>query len=424
MHVVVLGAGIAGVTSAWFLHKAGHEVTVIDREPDAALQTSFANGGQISVCHAEPWANPKAPWKVLQWLAEEDAPLLFRPKADWAQWRWGLRFLQECTPARARHNLQNLVRLGLYSRAQLQQLRHDTGLHYDELTKGILHYYTDEAEFAAAVPAAALMRQVGLDRQVKSAQECLAIEPALASSLRPIVGGTYTPSDESGDAHKFTHHLAQLAAQAGVVFRYGTQIDYLEDAQSCEISGVQLRWQEADGYPRTELLQADAYLVCLGSFSPQLLKPLKITLDIYPAKGYSATIPVRPGDIAPEVSLTDDGHKLVFSRLGDRLRVAGTAELNGYDLTLNPVRCAALIHRTREIFPHAGDYDNATFWSGLRPTTPGNLPYIGGTRYPNLFINSGHGTLGWTEGCGAGKAVADIISGHQPEVDFPFCSGL
>ncbi|WP_229708618.1 D-amino acid dehydrogenase [Silvimonas iriomotensis] len=412
------------MSSAWFLAQAGHEVTVIEREPGPGLQTSFANGGQISVCHAEPWANPKAPWKILKWLAEEDAPLLWRPKADINQWRWGLRFLRECTPARARANLKSLVRLGLYSRAQLQSLRASTGLAYDALTRGILHYYTDEREFAAAIPAAAHMRESGLDRQIKTTAECIGIEPALAHARKIIVGGTYTPSDESGDAHKFTQALAERAAALGVRFRYGTQVLHLDGEESCEVNGAALRWQDEDGLWQTGSIKADAYLVCMGSYSPRLLKSVGITLDVYPVKGYSVTIPVRDGDHAPEVSLTDDGHKLVFSRLGDRFRAAGTAELNGYDLSLNPVRCAALLKRTQEIFPQAGDYAQASFWAGLRPATPGNLPYIGRTRYPNLFVNTGHGTLGWTEGAGAGHAVAQMISGQQPELDYPFCRGL
>ncbi|WP_432724165.1 D-amino acid dehydrogenase [Jeongeupia wiesaeckerbachi] len=421
MRVIVLGAGVVGVTSAWFLAQAGHEVTVIDREPEAGLETSYANGGQISVCHAEPWANPKAPWKTLQWLGEEDAPLLFRLKMDPAQWRWGLRFLQECTPARARSNLQNLVRLGLYSRAQLQQVRADTGLHYDELSKGILHYYTDEADFAAAIPAAAAMREIGLDREVKNAAECMAIEPALTRSRLPIVGGTFTSTDESGDARKFTQELAKLAASRGVVFRYQTRITRLLQAGG-RIDGVDVEFDD-DGEAMTETLRADAYLVCLGSYSPLLMKQVGITLDIYPAKGYSATIPVNDADLAPTVSLTDDGYKLVFSRLGDRLRVAGTAEFNGYNLELNEVRCKALIDRTREIFPQIAGYDDAEFWCGLRPATPGNLPYIGRSRIDNLYLNTGHGTLGWTESCGSGHAIAELISGRRPEVDFPFLKG-
>ncbi|WP_255987614.1 D-amino acid dehydrogenase [Chitinolyticbacter albus] len=418
MRVVVLGAGVIGVTSAWFLARAGFEVTVIERAPEVARETSFANGGQISVCHAEPWANPKAPFKALQWLAEEDAPLLFRPRLDPALWRWGLAFLRECTAARARRNLQSLVRLGLYSRATLQALRQELGLEYDARTAGILHYYTDTAEFDAAIPAAALMNEVGLDRQVKLAAECIAIEPALAASRRPIVGGTYTPSDESGDARKFTDALAAHCEQLGVQFRYGAVL------QGFEHEGGQIKAVRLQEGVVAERLVADAFVVCLGSYSPLHLAPLGIHLNIYPAKGYSATIPVRPGQIAPTVSLTDDGAKLVFSRLGDRLRVAGTAEFNGYNLELNAVRCRALIERTSEIFPGAADYDAAEFWCGLRPATPSNLPYIGRSRYPNLYLNTGHGTLGWTEACGSGLAIADIVAGKVPDVDFPFQSAV
>ncbi len=419
MQCIVLGAGVVGVSTAWYLAQAGHEVTVIERQDQAGQETSFANGGQISVCHAEPWANPKAPWKVLQWLGEEDAPLLFRLKLDWAQWRWGLRFLQECTPQRARQNLQDLVRLGLFSRSCLQQLRAATGLHYDELSRSILHYYTDEAEFTAAVKAAAVMREVGLQRHVKTLAECLKIEPALRHTLRPIVGGTYTASDESGDAMKFTLALAAKCAAIGVKFRYQTEIQKLLCAAD-GIAGVQVQYAE-DGIARQEILQAGAYVVCMGSYSSLLLKDVGMALDVYPAKGYSATIPVRAGDEAPTVAMTDDGCKIVFSRLGDRLRVAGTAEMNGYNLDLNPVRCQALIDRTREIFPRAGDFDAAEFWTGLRPSTPSNLPYIGRAgRYKKLWLNTGHGTLGWTEACGSGCALAELVSGRRPNVDFPF----
>ncbi|SFN79234.1 D-amino-acid dehydrogenase [Formivibrio citricus] len=418
MRIVVLGAGVVGVSSAWYLARAGHDVTVVERQPTAGMETSFANGGQISVCHAEPWAGPKAPWKILQWLGEEDAPLLFRLKADWAQWRWGLRFLLECTPERARKNLQDLVRLGLYSRDALQALRAETGIQYDALTRGILHYYTDEAEFAAAVRAAALMREVGLDREIRNPAECMQIEPALAHSRRPIVGGTYTGSDESGDAMKFTQALAEKCREAGVRFLYDTDILGLA-REGDRIGGVVVEPLAPER--ERQVLSADAVLVSMGSYSPLLLRPLGITLDVYPAKGYSATIPVREGDTAPSVAMTDDGSKIVFSRLGNRLRVAGTAEMNGYNLELNPVRCRALIERTREIFPLAGDFDAAEFWTGLRPSTPSNLPFIGRAgRFENLWLNTGHGTLGWTEACGSGKAVAELIDGRRPEVDFPF----
>ncbi|XZG69601.1 D-amino acid dehydrogenase [Chitinibacteraceae bacterium HSL-7] len=415
MKVVVLGAGVIGVTSAWFLARAGHDVTVIERAPEVARETSYANGGQISVCHAEPWANPRAPLKMLQWFGEEDAPLLIRPRLDPALLRWGLAFLRECPAPRVRRNLQALVRLGLYSRATLQSLRAELGLGYDARTEGILHYYTDEAEFNAAIPAAEAMNAVGLDRQVKSAAECLAIEPALAGSRRPIVGGTYTPSDESGDARKFTDELAQHCVAAGVQFLHGASLKGFDVAGDC-VSGVWI-----DDERGTQRLDADAFVCCLGSYSPLHLAPLGIRLNIYPAKGYSVTLPVRDGDLAPTVSLTDDGAKLVFSRLGNRLRVAGTAEFNGYNLDLTPARCQALIERVRDIFPQAADFEAGEFWTGLRPATPSNVPYIGRTRYANLYLNTGHGTLGWTEASGSGRAIADLIAGRTPDVDFPFC---
>ena len=419
MRVVVLGAGIAGVASAWYLVQAGHEVLVLERGEQAALETSFANGGQISVCHAEPWANAKAPWKILQWLAEDDAPLLWRMRADLAQWRWGLKFLRECTPARAKRNLQALVRLGLYSRERLQQLRASSGIRYDHATRGILHYYTDEREFSAALPAASAMRDLGLNRHPATPAQCFAIEPALAHSHRRIVGGTYTESDESGDAHCFTQALAAKAAALGVEFRYGVHIVALDQA-----GGVVKAVRVSDDTGAQQQIEADAFVVCLGSYTPLLLRPLGIKLDIYPAKGYSATVPIVEGDIAPEVSLTDDGHKLVFSRLGQRLRVAGMAEFAGFDLQLDHARCQTLLRRTQEIFPHLAHYAAATFWTGLRPCTPGNLPYIGRTRHANVYVNSGHGTLGWTEGCGGGQAIADIVSGRVPEVDYPFMTAL
>lgn len=414
MKVIVLGAGVIGITSAWFLNQAGHEVTVIERAPEAARETSYANGGQISVCHAEPWANPRAPWKALQWLGEEDAPLLFRFKLDWHQWRWGLRFLQQCTKERARYNLQNLVRLGLYSRDTLQALRASTGIEYHQRTEGMLHYYTELSEFEAAIPAAKLMGELGLDRHVKSVAECLLIEPALQSSMRPIVGGTYTPSDESGDARVFTSELALRCEQAGVKFRYDCEI------AGFECAGDDVQAVRVQGDQGLEALTADAFVVSLGSYSPLHLRPLGIHLDIYPAKGYSATIPVRAEHCAPTVSLTDDGHKLVFSRLGDYLRVAGTVEFDGYSLDLNAVRCKAIIDRVKDIFPSGADYAAAEFWTGLRPATPGNLPYIGRTQYPSLWLNTGHGTLGWTECCGSALAIAELISGKKPDVDYCF----
>lgn len=415
MHITVLGAGVTGVTSAWFLRQAGHEVTVIDRQPAAGLETSFANGGQVSVSHAEPWANPSAPFKVLKWLAREDAPLLFRLRPDLNQWLWGLGFLRECTPARTRHNIRQMVNLGLYSRQVLQQLRAQTGIQYDQKTAGILHFYTSQAEFDAAQGPAQQMRELGCELDMKTPDECVAIEPALRDSRHRIVGGSMTPSDESGDARLFTRNLANLCEDAGVRFLYNTRIvgaratsQRLEALQLADIDGVVRDWR------------SDSYVMCLGSFSAQWTRLLGQTLRIYPAKGYSVTLPVTHPEASFQVSLTDDEHKLVFSRLGERLRIAGTAEFDGYNTELNLVRCQAIVKRVRELFPQMTDGEGAQFWTGLRPATPSNVPYIGRSKCSNVFLNTGHGTLGWTHGCGSAAALTDIVEGRQPEVDFAF----
>lgn len=416
MKVIVLGAGVVGTTSAWYLAAAGHEVTVIDRQPAAGLETSFANGGQISVSHAEPWATPHAPLQALRWLGREDAPLLFRWSWDPARLAWGLHFLRECTPGRTRRNIGDIVRLALYSRQCLQTLRRDSGLVYDHLERGILHLHTDAAAFAAASRAAAVMREHGLDRQPVDVATCLRLEPALQPVAGMLVGGDWTPSDESGDAHRFTQNLAALAAGRGVDFRYGCRIEQLAPSGG-EISGVRI--QPPSG--PAETLTADAYVVALGSYTPLLLKPLGLNLPIYPAKGYSVTLPLADGDNgAPTVSLTDDSQRLVISRLGQRLRVAGTAEFNGYNLDLNPVRSQAVLRRIRQLFPHLQTAGEPEYWCGLRPATPSNKPLIGATRYKKLWLNSGHGTLGWTLSCGSAAALADLVSGRRPAPDFPF----
>ena len=411
MRVTVLGAGVVGTTSAWYLAADGHDVTVIERQPLSAQETSFANGGQISVSHAEPWANPRAPWIALKWLGREDAPLLWRLRADAAQWNWGLRFLRECTAARARANVGAIVRLGLASRAALQALRRELALEYDQLERGILHFYTDLREFEHAVPQAALMREFGCERVPQTAAECLAIEPALAGSRVPVVGGTYTAGDESGDARKFTEALARHAAARGVRFRHGESVKALQ-VEGGRLTGVRL----ASG----ECVSADITVLALGSYSPLLLKPLGVRLPVYPAKGYSVTLDLAEGVAAPTVSLTDDGHKIVISRLGQTLRVAGTAEFNGYDTAINPVRCAALRLRIGEVFPALAGANEVDRWAGLRPATPGNVPLVGdmsGAGLAGLWLNTGHGTLGWTLACGSGRLLADLVCGRDPGLD-------
>ena len=412
MKILVLGAGVIGTTTAWYLAEAGHEVTIVDRQPGAGQETSFANGGQISVSHAEPWANPGAIRKILGWMGKEDAPLLFRWRLDPELFRWGLRFLRECTPGQMRSNIRSIVQLASYSRSCLQQLRSDTAIQYDQLTRGILHFYTDAREYEAASLAAEIMRSYGLERRQVDAAECVRIESALTDARAMIVGGHYTPSDESGDAHQFTRHLAALAEARGVEFNYGTPIVRLRQSGG--------RIECAERY-NGEQLKADAYVVACGSFSNALLSPLGLNVPVYPAKGYSATFALAESEsFAPTVSLTDDGHKIVFSRLGNRLRVAGTAEMNGYGMGLNPVRCAAITARTRQIFPHLRTLGEPEYWTGLRPATPSNVPIIGRAPLANLYLNTGHGTLGWTMSCGSGKALADLISGRRPEIDFPF----
>jgi D-amino-acid dehydrogenase len=413
--VIVLGSGILGVTSAYYLSKAGCQVTVIDRQQEAASETSYANGGQISVSHAEPWANPSAPIKVLQWLGKEDAPLLFRLRADKRQWLWGLQFLRECTPAKTKYNIRQIVNLGTYSRDTLQALRAETGVHYKELTKGILHFYTSEKEFQGCLEPSRQMRELGCDRQVVSADRAVELEPALANIRSQIAGATYTAEDESGDAKLFTRSLVELCKAQGVTFLMGHNITAL-NAVGGEIDHVEVTNNEG----RFSTLKADAYVLAMGSYSPMLAAQVGVNLNIYPAKGYSATVKVLDASIAPSVSLTDDEYKIVFSRYEDSLRIAGTAELNGYDRNLNMQRCHAITRRVEQLFPGATDTANAQFWTGLRPATPSNLPYIGKSKVGKLYLNTGHGTLGWTHGCGSGKAIADIIMGNKPAVDFAF----
>lgn len=408
MRVVVLGAGVVGVAAAWYLRAAGHEVRVVERGHAVAQETSHANGGQISVSHAEPWANPGAFMKLLKWLGREDAPLLWRMRADPAQWAWGLRFLAQCRPGRVRANTAALVRLGLYSRACLRQLRQQLKLEYDHLERGILHVYTDPRDFDKAIVQSGLMRALGCDRNPQTAAQCLEIEPALRASAVSIVGGTYTPSDESGDACRFTEALAGHCAAQGVEFHFGTGVNGLQAAGD-RIAAIRL----SNG----KELSADAYVMALGSYSPLLLRPLGVHIPVYPAKGYSVTIPLSDSDRAPFVSLTDEAHKLVMTRLGQRLRVAGTAEFTGYDTSLNARRCRAIVDRTFLLFPDIGARTEAQCWAGLRPATPGNVPLIGRTRYRNLLLDTGHGTLGWTLACGSGKLLADLVSGADPAVD-------
>lgn len=413
--VLVLGAGILGVHTAYFLRQRGYEVTVIDRQPGPALETSFANGSQISVSQSDPWASPHAPFKILKWLGKEDAPLLFRLKLDVNQWRWGLRFLYECLPSRAEHNTLQAMRLSEYSRRTLQMLRKETGIQYDHAEAGIMMIHSDAQSFDDAAKAAQLLIRNGERRDVLSVAEAVRIEPALAHTAPTLAGAIYAPNDESGDAYKFTIAMAEQAAAMGVEFRYNTTIKRIDRA-SGEVSGVVVTHADRPD----ETLTADAYVVALGSYSSALLRDVGVDALVYPAKGYSATLPIVNQASAPKGSITDDEMKIVFTTIGQRLRIAGTAELNGFDTTLNPVRCEALTRRAKHHFPDLCDWAAVEYWTGLRPATPSNLPIIGQSKLKNLYLNTGHGTLGWTEGPGSARALADIIAGQKPEVDYAF----
>ncbi|HEY0818953.1 MAG TPA: D-amino acid dehydrogenase [Rhizobacter sp.] len=419
MKVVVLGAGIVGVSTAWYLLEEGHDVIVVDRQPDAALETSFANGAQISVSYCEPWAHPSAPLKVLKWLAHDDSPLLFRPRLDVHQWRWGLAFLANCTHAAFERNVAQLVALGRYSHESLKALVAQTGIQYDRLERGILHFFCNAKDFDGAAAGAAIMRGHGVDRRVLSREEVLQVEPALRGFAQHIVGGTYTASDESGDARTFTQALARRCEARGAQFLYGHDVDGFEVAGG-ELQAVRVRQRH-----ETRTLRAHAFVAALGSHTAPLLRPLGVNLDIYPAKGYSATFTLREPERASVVSMIDDTRKIAISRLGNTVRVAGTAEMAGYDNGLDSatakVRCAALVKRYEEIFPGVADTRDPHFWAGLRPSTPNNIPYIGRTRIGRLWVNAGHGTLGWTHGAGSGRALAALMSGTRPALDFGFC---
>ncbi len=403
---IVLGSGVVGLNTAYWLSNAGLKTLVVDRQPIAGNETSYANGGQISVSFAEPWAQLGTLRKALGWLLKKDAPLLIHPQWHWQQWRWIFGFLLQCSPAFYKSNVQQLVQLGLYSRTLLRQITQQHNLQYQAINKGIMQFYRTHEAFDRAKYSTDIMRQYGCDRQVISAQEAIALEPCL-SHINQLVGATYTPKDGSGDAHVFCQELETVCKSMGVDFQYSTRIESLHHERGL----VQAQVQRDN---RRDIITAPHIIMCCGCDSVPLLKPLGVSLNLYPVKGYSITVPMQNPSKANHISLTDEANKIVYTRLGDQLRVAGTAELAGYDLSLNEARCAALVEKTKRLLPGIGGFDTARYWCGLRPMTPSNLPYVGATPYPNLWLNTGHGSLGWTLGCGSGRALSDLIThGHS-----------
>ncbi len=407
MKIVILGSGVIGTTSAWYLAEAGHEVTVLDRQPGPALETSFANAGEVSPGYASPWAAPGIPVKAIKWLFMKHSPLFIRPSFDPAFWRFALAMLRNCTAAAYEVNKGRMVPIAEYSRDLLRELRATTGISYDERSQGTLQLFRTEKLLAGSAKDVHVLADLGVPHEVLDVEGCIRVEPALARVREKFVGGLRLPGDETGDCFKFTNALRELAAARGVVFRYDVTIDgLLTDGD--RIAGVSTS---------TGPVTADAYVVALGSYSPLLLRRHGIRLPVYPVKGYSLTVPITDPAGAPESTVMDEYHKVAITRLGDRIRVGGMAELDGYSTVLHANRRATLEHVVTDFYGAGGDAKAGTFWAGHRPMTPDGPPVIGRAKYGNLWLNTGHGTLGWTMACGSGRVLADLVSGRAPAID-------
>ncbi len=406
MKVIVLGSGVIGTATAYYLSRAGAEVTVIDRQPGPGLETSFANAGQVSPGYSTPWAAPGIPLKAFKWMFQRHAPLSVRPDGSLWQLQWIAEMLKNCSDHRYTINKERMMRVAEYSRDCLRALRASTGIQYEHRTGGTLQLFRTASQVAAAELDITVLRDCGVDYELLDAAGVVRAEPALGHSRSPLAGGLRLPGDETGDCLLFTKELSRLAERNDVRFLYGRTVDGLEhDGQ--RIVGVKAG---------AELLRADRYVLAMGSYTRDFLTPLDLNIPVYPVKGYSLTIPMTDESLAPVSTVLDETYKIAITRFDKRIRVGGMAELCGYDLSLNPARRKTLEMVTRDLFP-GGDLARASFWTGLRPMTPDGTPIIGGTRYSNLFLNTGHGTLGWTMACGSGKLISDIITGRTPEIN-------
>jgi D-amino-acid dehydrogenase len=404
MRVIVLGSGVVGVTTAWYLARDGHEVTVIDRQPGPALETSFGNAGQVSPGHAGPWGAPGVPLKALRWLFERHAPFSFRPDGTLYQLEWMWRMARNCTPARYAVNKERMVRLAEYSRDCLRALRAATGIAYEDRQRGTLQLFRTAAQLDAAAKDVAILREAGVPFELFDGPGLADVEPALAHAGARLAGGLRLPNDETGDCRLFTTRLAALARAQGVRFVHDTTIEALRTA-----GGRVLEVATDRG-----VFTADRYVVALGSWSRLLLKPL-LHAPVYPLKGYSITLPLVDAARAPVSTITDETYKVAITRFDDRIRVAGMAEIAGYDRTLRARRRATLEMVVNDLFPGAGG-PSGEFWTGLRPKTPDGTPIVGATPLPNLLLNTGHGTLGWTMSCGSASVIADLVAGRAPAI--------
>ncbi|OYT84664.1 MAG: D-amino acid dehydrogenase small subunit [Pseudomonas sp. PGPPP4] len=406
MRVLVLGSGVIGTTSAYYLARQGFEVVVVDRQAGPALETSHANAGQVSPGYASPWAAPGVPLKALKWLFQKHAPLAIRLTGDSNQYLWMAQMLRNCTAARYAVNKERMVRLSEYSRDCLDELRQDTGIAYEGRQLGTTQIFRTQQQVEAAAKDIAVLERSGVPFELLDRDGVARVEPALAAVKHKLAGGLRLPNDQTGDCFLFTNRLAEEARRLGVEFRFGAEIQQLS-ANGDRIDGVKV-----DG----ELLTADHYVLALGSYSPQLLAPLGIRAPVYPLKGYSLTVPIVDAAMAPTSTILDETYKVAITRFDDRIRVGGMAEICGFDLNLDPRRRATLEMITGDLYPRGGDLARASFWTGLRPATPDGTPIVGATRYRNLFLNTGHGTLGWTMACGSGRLLADLIARKQPQI--------
>lgn len=411
-HSIILGSGVIGITSAWYLAKAGHHVTVIDRQPSPAQETSFANAGMISPGYSAPWAAPGVPLKAIQWLLSKHAPLTIRPTTDLRQYNWMLQMLRNCTASRYAVNKERMMRLADHSRQCLIDMRSETGIDYEQRQRGTLQLFRTQKQLDAAAQDITVLQQLGVPFELLDKTGCVRTEPGLASSQEKFVGGLRLPLDETGDCQLFTSELEARCRALGVNFRYGCDINALNnDGQ--RITGVNITTREGD----TKTVTADNYVVALGSYSPALLRPLGIDLPVYPVKGYSLTIPVRTQSKAPMSTIMDETYKVAITRFDDRIRVGGTAELAGFDLRLRNKPLATLRMVVNDLFPGGGDNNDTRYWAGLRPMTPDGTPVVGATALKNLFLNTGHGTLGWTMSCGSAHILADVIDQRGPAIN-------
>ncbi|WP_407353758.1 D-amino acid dehydrogenase [Luteimonas sp. R10] len=407
MRILILGSGVIGVTSAWSLRQAGHDVVVVDRQPGPARETSFGNAGQISPGYASPWPAPGIPAKAIGWLLSRHAPLTIKPTANPDQYHWLWQMLRNCTHHRYAISKARMVRLAEYSRGCLEELRRDTGIEYEQRTLGTTQLFRTQAQLDSAAKDIAILREYGVTYELLDRDGIVRVEPALAKQAGSFAGALRLPGDETGDCHLFTCKLAELAAAQGVEFRFGQTIDALQ-ADGDRVSGVRI-----DGQVET----ADHYVLALGSWSPRLLAPIGIHLPVCPLKGYSLTIPIVREEMAPVSTVLDESYKVAITRFDRRIRVGGMAEISGYNLSLCPHRRQTLEMVVRSLYPDGGDLAFAEFWAGLRPSTPDGPPVVGATRYRNLWLNTGHGTLGWTMAAGSACYLADLIDARRPAID-------